>query len=117
MINEKVKGAMTPLTQEVLEQLLQNKFPGQKPLTIIYFTASWCGPCNSLILNEIVKLNPEAHWFICDIDVNKYSSGYCGVNSVPTFMAIVHGKPLPPLSSSITQNVGKYIIQASRLSK
>lgn len=106
---------MTPLTQPLMEQLLQNKAPNQTPLNMIYFTASWCGPCNGLPLDEIVKINPDIHWYLCDIDTNKYSAGYCGVSSVPTFMAIIHGKVLQPLSSSTPQNIAKYIAQATRL--
>lgn len=117
MINEKVKEAMTPLTQTLLEELLQLKAPNQSPLSMIYFTASWCGPCNGLPLDEIVKINPDIHWYLCDIDTNKYSSGYCGINSVPSFMAIVYGKAVPPISTSTPTNIAKYIAQVSRLVK
>lgn len=84
---------------------------------MIYFTATWCGPCNGLPLDEITALNPDIHWFLCDIDLNKYSAGYCGIQTVPSFMAIVHGKPVPPLSSSAPANIAKYILQTSRLAK
>jgi thioredoxin-like negative regulator of GroEL len=99
----------------MLEQMLQNNLPKQPPLCMIYFTATWCGPCNGLPLDEITSLNPDIHWFICDIDQNRYSSGYCGINSVPSFMGIVNGKPVQPLSSSTPSNIAKYILQVSRL--
>ena len=108
---------MSPLNQEILEKLLQNKVPGQPSLNMIYFTASWCGPCNGLPLDEIVKLNSNIQWYLCDIDENKYSAGYCGVTSVPTFMPIIHGKAVASLSSSTPQIIAKYISQVGRLAK
>jgi len=57
---------MNPLTQETLETLLQQLDPS--PLVIIYFTASWCGPCNRLNLDTITRIRPGIQWYLCDVD-------------------------------------------------
>lgn len=91
---------MIPLTQEYLEDLLQNKLKETPPLIMIYFTAKWCGPCNNVPLDFLVASNKEFQWFLCDVDDNQYSSGYCGVKSIPSFMGVIGGKPTQLMSSS-----------------
>jgi thioredoxin-like negative regulator of GroEL len=83
---------MTPLlSQEVFEALL--KEPSDK-LAIIYFTAKWCGPCKRIDLGKILDRAP-AKWYLCDVDDNTYTPGYCQVKSIPSFLAIVRGRPMP----------------------
>jgi thioredoxin-like negative regulator of GroEL len=96
---------MYPLTQDVFELLLQNKLEKQASVCVIYFTAKWCGPCNRLPLDKIVNANPKIAWYICDIDENDYTSGYCGIKSIPTFIPIVNGKPYQSLTSSDPEKI------------
>lgn len=96
---------MIPLVQEHLEDLLQNKVKGQPPFCVIYFTAKWCGPCNGLPLKELIASNPNLHWYLCDVDDNNYSSGYCGVKSIPAFMSIINGKSTNMIASSDPNNI------------
>jgi thioredoxin-like negative regulator of GroEL len=100
---------MNPLeTQEQLESLLKpmdnNGNPNPKAV-VVYFTASWCGPCQRLDHNRIQKAVPGITWYKCDIDQNKYSLGYCGLKSVPSFVVIKNSKFLGKLSSSDTEVV------------
>jgi thiol-disulfide isomerase/thioredoxin len=81
---------MNPLTQDTLEALLQ--FNDPSPLVIVYFTAKWCGPCNRVRLQEVVSARPDAKWYLCDVDENDYSLGYCGGSSIPAWLPIVKGK-------------------------
>ena len=93
--NAAAKERMTPLlSQELFEELL-----GAKPaarLAIVYFTAKWCGPCKRVPLGKILdNTAAAAHWYLCDVDDNTYTPGYCQVKSIPSFLAIVDGKPMP----------------------
>ena len=105
--NLEIKKLMNPLTQETLETLLQQLDPS--PLVIIYFTASWCGPCNRLNLDTITRIRPGIQWYLCDVDENDYSLGYCGGSSIPSWLAIKNGKALPLFSHSNTDRVCEWI--------
>lgn len=71
-------------------------------LLIVWFSATWCGPCKSLdrqALTEIARdLNIElVH---CDVDKGKSVATACGIRSVPTFMAFIDGEPDLTLSTA-----------------
>ena len=93
-------------SQEFLENLLKNP---SDPIVIILFTASWCGPCGKLDKDYLVGLSNNIKWYKCDIDENKYTPGYCGVKSIPAFLAIVNGKVKPLFTSSDTLKVTDWI--------
>ena len=59
---------------------------------VVYFTATWCGPCRSVRPAELEAGLPMITWLKCDIDQNDYTAGYCGVRSIPTFLVIRDGK-------------------------
>lgn len=96
---------MIPLeTQEQFEGLLNpaNKNP---ELVVVYFTASWCGACTRLDHDLIQKSLPGVTWYKCDIDQNKYTLGYCGLQKIPSFAIIKNSKFLGKFSSSDTSTV------------
>ena len=49
---------------------------------ILYFTASWCGPCKTL-RPKIEKLSAELPIQIIDVDTSKATCDKYGVKSVP----------------------------------
>ncbi len=78
---------------------------------IQYHTASWCGPCKRLAVSEIVEAAKKrglSIWKI-DVDENEYTSGYCGVRSVPTFQFCVPRKIVETLQDSRTDIVIEWI--------
>ena len=96
---------MIPLeNQEQFEALLNpnNQNPEE---VVIWFSASWCGPCSRLNHEEIQKALPNVTWYKCDIDQNKYTLGYCGLRSIPSFVVIKNSKFLGKFTSSDTSMV------------
>jgi len=96
---------MIPLeSQEQFEGLLNpaNKNP---PEVVVYFTAPWCGACTRLDHDLIQKSVPEVTWYKCDIDQNKYTLGYCGLQKIPSFAIIKNSKFLGKFTSSDTSTV------------
>lgn len=100
---------MIPLqTQEQFESLLKPVDPSGNPnpeSVVVYFSASWCGPCGMLNHELIQKSNPSIVWYKCDIDQNKYTLGYCGLQKIPSFVVIKKSKFLGKFTSSDTNTV------------
>jgi thioredoxin 1 len=98
-------------TQEQLEVLLGKvpDIPAPKGITVIYFTATWCGPCKRMDMDFVRAATPYASWLKCDVDRNTYSPGYCGAKAIPYFMIIQDGKVLGTLQSSDSMKVAGWI--------
>jgi thioredoxin-like negative regulator of GroEL len=100
---------MTPLpSQEFFESLIQ-KNVSHDPIVIIKFGAQWCGPCKRVDMNYLLSLSTQIKWYECDLDQNDYTPGYCGVRTIPAFLAIVNGVPQPVLMSSDTNRIAEWM--------
>ena len=54
---------------------------------ILYFTASWCGPCRALAL-RMEKLSSQINYQKIDIDSNQDLSMKYGIRSVPSLVLV-----------------------------
>jgi thiol-disulfide isomerase/thioredoxin len=79
------------LTQEEFETLRSSEL--EKP-ALIYFTAKWCGPCRAFDWGSIKDSLKGYSLFICDVDDNNYTPGFCGVRSIPNFLVIKTDKKI-----------------------
>lgn len=80
------KETMTPLlSQEEFEAI--HKGTLTKPV-LIYFTAKWCSPCRAFDWDSIKDSLGGYSLYLCDVDDNNYTPGYCGVRGIPNFMVI-----------------------------
>ena len=79
--------------------------------TVIYFTASWCSACRRLDFDAIEKgtSGTGANWLKCDVDMNNYTPGYCGVRSIPAFLVVNKTKISDIFQSSDTQKVIEWV--------
>lgn len=116
---EKITTEMTYLqSQEELEMLL-GKVPSETPLppfVVLYFTAKWCTACKRLNLQEIQETVPQAKWLKCDIDLNDYTAGYCGIRSIPSFLVIQNKKVMSQLTDSRTEKVVEWLKRFAEIS-
>ena len=109
MSNDEVKAMMSPLSQPHLETRLLQPQTYEDPLVIIYFTASWCRPCQNLKLASVYNYRNDIKWYLCDVDVNDYSLKFCGARQIPSFAAIVQGRQLPPYTNADHVAVCKWL--------
>jgi len=74
---------------------------------IVYFTASWCGPCKRLDIDSIENFAKQAGVPIWKVEqtVNDYTAGYCDVRSLPTFALMRPRLIVSKVSSSNTSDV------------
>lgn len=102
---------MIPLpNQEFFESLIKKNPPKpHAPIVVILFTASWCGPCKRLDKDFIIGLSDKIKWYICDVDKNDYTPGYCGIKGIPAFLAIINGQVQPLFVSSDTMKVAEWM--------
>ena len=78
---------------------------------IVYFSASWCGPCKRLDIDSIeaaAKLQGLPLWKV-EQTVNEYTAGFCDVRSLPTFMLFTPKILVSRISSSVTENIVEWI--------
>ena len=97
------------VSQEEFEILL-GKIPSEKPLpetTVILFSAKWCGPCGRINKEELSEVLPN--FLVCDIDMNDYTAGYCGIRKIPTFLVVHKTKVLETFTLFRTEEIVKKV--------
>jgi thioredoxin-like negative regulator of GroEL len=105
---------MHPLPDQLLFEALLHKrvderLPNVPERVIVWFSASWCGPCKRVDGQALLDTHPNVTFFKCDVDENEYSLGYCGLSSIPSFVAIQNGKYLGHLQNSATEKISQWI--------
>ena len=60
-------------------------------------------------MNYLVGLSDKIKWYECDVDDNSYTADFCGVKSIPAFLAIVNGQPQPLFVSSDAMKVAQWM--------
>jgi hypothetical protein len=86
-------------THELFESLYSpptDQIAPQYPI-LINFSADWCGPCKKLDWNFIVEEFPDITIYRCDVDVNKYTPGFCGIKKIPSCLFLTGPKQVTPL--------------------
>jgi thiol-disulfide isomerase/thioredoxin len=74
---------------------------------LMYFTASWCGPCKRLDMDSIEAATKALGIPIWKVEqtVNENTAAWCDVRSLPTFMLCKPKEIVSRLSSSSTLDV------------
>jgi thioredoxin 1 len=98
------------MTQQEFEVLIGRAEPTEEvpynpTPTVVYFTATWCGPCRSVRPDELEEGLKGVQWLKCDVDQNEYTPGYCQVRSIPTFLVVKDKKILGKFSSTDTDTI------------
>lgn len=78
-------------------------------LTIVYFTATWCGACRNLNMPIIESENQDVNWLKCDVDQNSHTTGYCEVRAIPCFLAVKDKIIVGKFQSSDTTKVNEWV--------
>jgi thiol-disulfide isomerase/thioredoxin len=70
---------------------------------ILYFTATWCGPCK-LLKPKIQALQSKLPITILDVDTNTEACGKYSIRNVPTIVITQNGHEISRLvGSNITE--------------
>ena len=78
------------------KQLILNN-PENSVLTICYFTASWCGPCQTIspYVEDIGETNEHLSVLKIDVDECEDVSEQCEITCMPTFQFYKTNSPKP----------------------
>ena len=73
-----------------------------KPLVVVDFTATWCGPCKMIapVFATLSTKFPSIYFLKVDVDANQDISGYERVSSMPTFAVYRYGKKVESFSGA-----------------
>jgi len=73
-----------------------------KPLVVVDFTATWCGPCKMIapVFASLSTKFPSIYFLKVDVDANQDISGYERVSSMPTFAVYRYGKKVESFSGA-----------------
>lgn len=103
-------------SHQFFEQLLGRGEPAEEELpsfAVVYFTATWCGKCKTLDLDEIMSSLPEAVWYKNDIDQNEQSYAYSVLRSIPSFVVIKNKKYMGKYDIEVAKERKEKITQES----
>lgn len=109
------KTRVIPLQTHEQFEAMYNPTAEQTPLTqpvLVYFTADWCGACKRVDWEFLLEEFPDLPVYRCDVDANKYTPGFCGVRSIPSFVMIKGTKQVEgPIQTSETAKIATWIHQ------
>ncbi|TRY95913.1 hypothetical protein DNTS_021433 [Danionella cerebrum] len=85
--------------QEAFDAALANA--GNK-LVVVDFTATWCGPCQSIapFFKDLAQKNPDVVFLKVDVDDAQDVAQSCEIKCMPTFHFYKEGKKLDDFSGS-----------------
>ncbi|KAG8344661.1 putative thioredoxin [Trypanosoma vivax] len=72
------------------------EFMNDETLTVVWFTALWCGPCKSIerSMERVMYEFPSVRFAKVDADNNSEIVSKCKVVQLPTFMIVRNGRML-----------------------
>lgn len=82
-------------------------------LAVLYFTATWCGPCRfiSPVFTSLAEKYPKAAFLKADIDEARDAASRWNVSSVPAFFFIKNGKEVDRVVGADKNLLEKKIVQ------
>ncbi|WVZ25751.1 hypothetical protein V8G54_004295 [Vigna mungo] len=82
-------------------------------LAILYFTATWCGPCRfiSPIYTSLAEKHPKVVFLKIDIDEARDVAASWNISSVPTFFFVKNGKEVDSVVGADKSTIERKIAQ------
>jgi len=81
-----------------------NDIVGSSTVTLVDFTAEWCGPCKTMapVLKELAgEIGDKARIIKIDVDKNPQVASKFNIRGVPTFMLFKNGEVVWQTSGAV----------------
>lgn len=93
------------------EQEYDAALSSSKGLAVVYFTASWCGPCQKIkpIYEQLAEDNPTGTFLKVDVDECADIAARAEVRAMPTFQFVKEGKLLDTLVGADPGKLLEYV--------
>ena len=93
---------LTILTEIADQSSLDVYVKNDAPLTVLYFTATWCGPCKAIAptVQSLADKYPAVNFYKIDVDDLEELTMYAGVNCMPTFQLYKGGEHVDTLEGA-----------------
>ena len=93
---------LTILPETADQSSLDPYVKNDAPLTVLYFTATWCGPCKAIAptVQAYADKYPSVNFYKIDVDALEELTMYAGVNCMPTFQLYKGGEHVDTLEGA-----------------
>ena len=93
---------LTILTETSDQSSLDTYVKNDAPLTVLYFTATWCGPCKAIApaVQALADKYPNVNFYKIDVDELEELTMHAGVNCMPTFQLYKNGENVQTLEGA-----------------
>ena len=94
---------MITVLQETADQSSLDVYvKNSAPLTVLYFTATWCGPCKAIAptVQALSDKYPTVNFYKIDVDLLEELTMYAGVDCMPTFQLYKGGEHINTLEGA-----------------
>jgi len=84
-----------------------DKFRQTNTKSLLYYTATWCGPCKQIkpIYEDMAKKYTQVAFGKVDVDDNPDAAIEAQISAVPTFIAYVGEEPVSRFSGADTSQL------------
>lgn len=93
---------LTVLQESADQSSLDIYVKNSAPLTVLYFTATWCGPCKAIAptVQAFSEKYPTVSFYKIDVDLLEELTMYAGVDCMPTFQLYKNGEHINTLEGA-----------------
>ena len=93
---------LTVLQESADQSSLDIYVKNSAPLTVLYFTATWCGPCKAIAptVQAFSEKYPTVNFYKIDVDLLEELTMYAGVDCMPTFQLYKNGEHINTLEGA-----------------
>ena len=93
---------LTVLQESADQSSLDIYVKNSAPLTVLYFTATWCGPCKAIAptVQAFSEKYPTVSFYKIDVDALEELTMYAGVDCMPTFQLYKGGEHINTLEGA-----------------
>ena len=91
---DQIKDNISSKIFDLNPEIYKNQLKKSNVPCLLYFGASWCGPCHKVrpLLEEIINKLEGIHLYLCDVDINPELSEKLKITTIPMLFFYAQGE-------------------------